>query len=214
MAANQAHTIREAKRALRKRVRAELGRLSPAERAAESARARARLAEQPLWQAAQWVLLFAPMPQELDVWPLLTEALSAGKNVALPRFVAETQTYEACSIQNAESDVRMGHFGIREPNHHRVRLAARRLDLILVPGVAFDLRGARLGQGKGYYDRLLREWQGTTCGVGFDQQLIDEVPLEPHDVILNCLLTPTRWVELPPDASRPPRSAGAPMPQS
>lgn len=214
MAVNQAHTIREAKRALRQQVRAELGRLSPAERAAESARARARLAAQPLWQAAQSVLFFAPLPQELDVWPLLTKALSAGKKVALPRFVAETQTYEVCSIQNAESDLLVGHFGIREPNRHCARLGAGRLDLILVPGVAFDLRGARLGRGKGYYDRLLREWHGTTCGVGFDQQLIDEVPLEPHDALLDRLLTPTRWVELPPHSSHPPRNAGAAIPQS
>jgi len=188
-------TIREAKRALRQQICTELSRLRPAERAAASAQARARLAAQPLWQTAQWVLFFAPMPEELDVWPLLAEALSAGKQVALPRFVAETRVYEACSIQDLELDLQVGHFGIREPNRRCARLSSIRLDLILVPGVAFDLRGGRLGRGKGYYDRLLQELQGTTCGVAFDQQVVEAIPLAPHDARLDCLLTPTRWVE-------------------
>ena len=68
------------------------------------------------------------------------------------------------------------------------------LDLVLVPGVAFDLHGRRLGRGKGYYDQLLAGVCGTTCGVAFDEQIVREVPLEPHDVLMNCILTPTRWV--------------------
>jgi 5-formyltetrahydrofolate cyclo-ligase len=68
--------------------------------------------------------------------------------------------------------------------------------LILVPGVAFDLRGGRLGRGRGYYDRLLSGLQGYRCGVAFDEQIVDRVPLEPHDASLNCILTPSRWVEL------------------
>ena len=68
-----------------------------------------------------------------------------------------------------------------------------RLDLVLVPGVAFDLNGRRLGRGKGYYDRLLAEFEGWTCGVAFDQQVVEAVPSEPHDMRLTCLVTPTRW---------------------
>jgi len=68
-----------------------------------------------------------------------------------------------------------------------------RLDLALVPGVAFDLNGHRLGRGKGYYDRLLAMLTGPACGVAFDQQIVSQVPNEPHDVRLSCILTPTRW---------------------
>ena len=71
--------ILEAKRILRKQVQAELERMAPEARAAASAQARAILTAQPLWQQAQSVLFFAPLPEELDVWPLLAEALSAGK---------------------------------------------------------------------------------------------------------------------------------------
>jgi 5-formyltetrahydrofolate cyclo-ligase len=64
--------------------------------------------------------------------------------------------------------------------------------------VAFDVHGHRLGRGKGYYDQLLRGLGGTTCGVAFDQQIVGEIPVEPHDVRVNCVLTPTRWIELNP----------------
>jgi 5-formyltetrahydrofolate cyclo-ligase len=70
-----------------------------------------------------------------------------------------------------------------------------KLDLVLVPGVAFDLHGRRLGRGKGFYDQLLATVRGTTIGAAFEQQVVREVPVEPHDVYLNCILTPTRWLE-------------------
>ncbi len=92
--------------------------------------------------------------------------------------------------------MRTGRFGIREPVDRCTHLGLNRLDLILVPGVAFDLNGRRVGRGKGYYDRLLRLASGRKCGVGFDEQLVSEVPVEAHDILLNCILTPTRWLEL------------------
>jgi 5-formyltetrahydrofolate cyclo-ligase len=190
------NTIREAKRALRAQVRAELQRIPDGERVAASAQARALLKAQAQWRAAQSVLFFAPLPEELDVWPLLSEAMSTGKRIALPRFVAETGTYEACLIQDPRLDLQIGHFGIREPASRCPCLQSERLDLILVPGMAFDLQGRRLGRGKGYYDQLLKRMHGTTCGVAFDQQVVDEIPVAPHDVGLDCILTPTRWVEL------------------
>jgi 5-formyltetrahydrofolate cyclo-ligase len=160
-----------------------------------SAQARRLLKDQPLWKAARSVLFFAPLPEEVDIWPLLAEALSGGKKVGLPRFVAETRAYEACQIHDPGVDLQTGHFGIREPRFGCARLPSNRLDLILVPGLAFDVQGRRLGRGKGYYDRLLKELHGTTCGVAFDQQIVDEIPTAVHDVRLDRLLTPTRWIE-------------------
>jgi 5-formyltetrahydrofolate cyclo-ligase len=192
------NTIRQAKQTLRNQVNLGLKRLGPGERAAASAQARTLLSVQALWQSAQSVLFFAPLPEELDVWPLLVEALAAGKKVGLPRFVAEDGIYEACQIQDPKSDLRVGHFGIREPASCCAPLPSTRLDLILVPGVAFDLHGRRLGRGKGYYDQLLGELRGTTCGVAFDEQIVNEIPVASHDVNLDCVLTPTRWVDLRP----------------
>jgi 5-formyltetrahydrofolate cyclo-ligase len=190
------NTIREVKQALRDQVCAALKRIPAEQRFAASARARALLERQSLWQAAQSVLFFAPLPEELDVWPLLASALAAGKQVALPRFVAATRSYEARWILSLETDVEAGHFGIREPCSHCARVSSGKLDLMLVPGVAFDLHGRRLGRGKGYYDQLLGTLRGTTCGVAFEKQIVNEVPLEPHDVRLNFMLTPNLWVEV------------------
>jgi 5-formyltetrahydrofolate cyclo-ligase len=184
-----------AKQVLRDQVCAAVKKVPPEERAVASARARTLLETQALWQTARSVLFFAPLPEELDVWPLLARALAAGKQVALPRFVAATRSYEACWILNPETDIRVGHFGIREPCSHCARVSSGKLDLILVPGVAFDLQGHRLGRGKGYYDQLLEVLRATTCGVAFEEQVVDKIPLEPHDVRLNYILTPTVCVE-------------------
>jgi 5-formyltetrahydrofolate cyclo-ligase len=189
------NTIREAKQRLRGEVYAALERMTAAERAAASEQARAFLRRQVCWTTAQSVLFFAPLPGELDIWPLLTEALAAGKRVALPRFLRSSKTYEVCEILDPQTDLEAGHFGIREPKQACQGLASGRMDLILVPGVAFGARGHRLGRGKGYYDQLLAKWEGTTCGVAFDQQMATEIPVEPHDVRLDYVLTPTRWID-------------------
>ena len=188
--------IQEAKLAFRRRIRERLAAMTADQRATASTQARALLRSQSQWKNALSVLFYAPVQWELDVWPLVAEALSAGKTVGLPRFAAETNSYFACRIQNPAQDLKNGRFGIREPADHCAKVSLKRLDLILVPGVAFDLRGRRLGRGKGFYDRLLAALSGTTCGVAFDQQIVKELPVAPHDAHVNCILTPTRWIAL------------------
>ncbi len=63
------------------------------------------------------------------------------------------------------------------------------MELIVVPGVAFDRRGNRIGRGKGFYDRLLTETKATTVGVGYDFQLVDDIDSEPHDVVMDLVVT-------------------------
>jgi len=191
-----ASSIQERKQALRREVRAALDVIPPALRAIRSESARAKLESQALWQNAASILFYAPGPTELDVWPLVSHALTTGKSVVLPRFVLQSNTYIACQIHDAATDLKSGQFGIREPADHCGEVSLNRLDLILVPGVAFDLDGRRLGRGKGFYDRLLAAVRGTTCGVAFDEQIAGEITVEPHDIRVNCILTPTRWIEL------------------
>jgi 5-formyltetrahydrofolate cyclo-ligase len=186
----------EAKSRLRSKVAAELKRLAADERAEASKQLRKLLEQQALWRNAKFILLFASMADEPDVWPLLADALASGRTVALPRFHAEQGAYVAGQIIRADSDVRPGRYGIREPRESCPIIPLNRLDLVLVPGVAFDLDGHRLGRGKGYYDRLLAMHDGPACGVAFDQQIVGRVPSGPHDVRLTAILTPTRWHEV------------------
>jgi 5-formyltetrahydrofolate cyclo-ligase len=181
---------------LRAKIHVALGRLSPERRAADSLRVCELLRRRPLWQSAASVLFFAPMADEPDVWPLVAAALAEGKVVALPRFEPGTNRYVAHQILELPDDVVSGQFGIREPKNSCPVRPLNRLDLVLVPGVAFDLHGRRLGRGKGFYDQLLAGVRGKTCGVAFDEQIVPAIPVEPHDVFVNCILTPTRWIEV------------------
>jgi len=181
------------KAALRQRVRTALRNLSPADRLAGSIQACTRLQQEPVWREATWVLLYSPLPDELDVLPLLRDALGAGKRVALPRFDPAQNIYVACRVLNLNDDLRAGHYGIREPQDNCPIVRLNRLDFVLVPGVAFAMDGRRLGRGKGVYDRLLMSVRGSKCGAGFDEQIVDDLPVEPHDIRLDCILTPTRW---------------------
>lgn len=99
----------------------------------------------------------------------------------------------ACKIRKPKSN---GQFGIREPKASCAEIPLERLGLILVPGVAFDLHGRRLGRGRGFYDRLLPEIRGVKCGVAFDEQMVDTVPAGRLDMRMDFVLTPTRCVKV------------------
>jgi 5-formyltetrahydrofolate cyclo-ligase len=130
------------------------------------------------------------------VWPLLEETLAGGKITALPRYDSVNNDYIACRVQNLQTEIGSGQFGIREPKAGCPEIPLERLGLILVPGVAFDLRGGRLGRGRSYYDRLLTEIQGIKCGVAFDEQIVETVPAGSLDVRMDFVLTPTRCVKV------------------
>ncbi len=179
---------------IRARVRAVLGAMSPEQLATGSARARALLLEQAVWHKAQTILFYAPLPGELDLWPLAAEALRAGKRIALPRFDAATGGYAPSTVQDLGRDLVIGKLGIREPGPGCAAVESEQIDLVLVPGIAFDAYGRRLGRGKGFYDRLLQVVGGVKCGVAFDEQIVSSLPVEPHDQTLDYILTPTRWI--------------------
>ncbi len=181
------------KKLLRERVRGDMKKLPIEEREAASNRICQLIERQEVWQKARSVLFYAPLADEPDIWRLFEDTIAAGKSAALPRFISERDCYVACQVRDPAQDIKAGRFGIREPAETCARLELNALDLILVPGVAFDLSGHRLGRGRGFYDRLLAMLGGPTCGVAFDEQLVDEIPVEAHDIRLNCIVTPTRW---------------------
>jgi 5-formyltetrahydrofolate cyclo-ligase len=178
---------------LRASVRARVEALSAEARAGQARRLILRTRDFAPWQSARTVLLFAPLGDEADVWPLAAEALTAGKAVALPAYDEGTGSYVARRIRDVVTDVTVGRFGVREPRATCPAVTFAALDLLLVPGVAFDCVGNRLGRGKGFYDRLLALIpDAVSCGVGFDEQVVPAVPVEPHDVKLHYVLTPSR----------------------
>jgi 5-formyltetrahydrofolate cyclo-ligase len=181
---------------LRRELRGSLKEVSAARRAEASAAAQALLAGQPVWRSARSVLGYAARGDEIDLQPLLQSALADGKVVGLPRFLEDGGVYGASRIEHFTRDCAVGKFGVLEPLPHCAPLPLNVLDLVLVPGLGFDAAGHRLGRGAGYYDRLLGQVTGIRCGVAFDDQIRPLIPTEQHDIVLNCILTPTRWLEI------------------
>lgn len=182
------------KAAWRALMREQLQKISSEERAWASAQACQLLQQQAIWQSARSILLYAPRRDELDIAPLADAALAAFKRLALPRYDPQMRVYRACQITTPLNDVPVGQFGIREPGTDAPDVRLNELDLILIPGVAFDEHGGRLGRGRGYYDRLLAGVQAMKCGLGYDLQVHPQIPVEPHDILLDGILTPNRWL--------------------
>lgn len=145
-----------------------------------------RLAELSEYRAASTVMAFMGTARELDTDPLAARLAAEGRTLVLPRVVGDD--LEAALPGETWAT---GAFGIREPTGPVVDVAV--IDLVVVPGVAFTAAGARLGHGKGYYDRFLSGLAGrghrpAVVGVCFAEQLVDTLPLDPHDVVMDRVL--------------------------
>ncbi|CAG0963127.1 5-formyltetrahydrofolate cyclo-ligase [Burkholderiales bacterium] len=183
--------LREAKQVMRASVVAERDALDPAWRAQASAAIVECIAGLPTFHAARSVLLTAPFRSEWDAAPLIVRALAAGKTVALPRVDEPARMLELKRIVDPLRDIRTGHRGIPEPASHCGEIATDAIDWVLVPGVAFDPAGGRLGYGGGYYDRLLPMLPARAVRVAgaFSAQVVDAVPRAPHDITMDTVVT-------------------------
>jgi 5-formyltetrahydrofolate cyclo-ligase len=164
-----------------------------AEARAEASRAIAvRLSGLPAWRAARTIALYAALGAEVDTAESLRLAVAAGKRVAWPRLSAggRTMDFAAC----AGEDLIPGPARALEPPPSAPAVPPSEIDLVAVPGVAFDASGGRLGRGRGHYDAALALLPGATWKVGlaFDAQIVPAVPREPHDALLDAVVTEMR----------------------
>jgi 5-formyltetrahydrofolate cyclo-ligase len=183
-----------AKEKLRREMRARLRGMNPALRAEASLVICQIAANQPAFLKSRCVALFAPLPSEPDVHPLIEEAWAQGKRVVLPLMIKHGSVPELDwhEFTSWEDVVVPGPFGLREPDPlgcRRVPIAE--LDCVFVPGVAFDDKGFRLGRGGGFYDSFLSRAPKTLPCIGlmFDLQKVAAVPREPHDQALKAYIT-------------------------
>jgi 5-formyltetrahydrofolate cyclo-ligase len=152
-----------------------------------------RLAEVPEFRARARLVLYAALPDELPTRPLYEIARASGKVLLWPR-TAGRDRLEFAPCRRWEDLIRE-RYGVLAPPPGQESVGLGSEDLLLVPGVAFDLRGGRLGRGGGYFDRALGEMgeeRPLSLGVGFEFQLVDEVPREPHDRAVAVVLTERR----------------------
>ena len=143
----------------------------------------------PEYGTADAVALFAPIGCEPDIFPLLYDALAAGKSACFPRCNTQGTALAFYSVQDDASFVR-GAYGILEPDPRRARLVdARNIQFMLVPGVAFAPAGTRLGRGKGYSDRALACSGAVRCGVAYAQYVYPSLPAGPQDARMDLVIT-------------------------
>ena len=142
------------------------------------------------FQKAETIALYMAFGGEVELSPLFSICWELYKRTCIPVFNEQTKIYEMAEI-TAETKFKTGNYDIKEPeNAHRIPMNA--IDLMLVPGVAFSTDGKRIGRGGGYYDRLLKGYQGTAVGVAFDEQIVAEIPCEAHDLPVDYIVTPSK----------------------
>jgi len=178
------------KATVRRFVLARRGRLSAQEREAAATSVAARVARLPDVAAAGTILGFASFGTELSTDPVMRWVFSSGKRLLVP--YVEGAALRAAVI-GSEEQLAPGYRGIREPVR-RVPVDAEEADVVLVPGVAFDPAGRRLGYGGGFYDAFLAGIPGGVSRVGlcFDLQVVDEVPAGPNDEGVGLVVTELR----------------------
>ncbi|WP_136527063.1 5-formyltetrahydrofolate cyclo-ligase [Geomonas ferrireducens] len=181
------------KRAHRSTALARRRELTPSQVASLSQALQRRFLELPEYQAAREVALYAPIRGEVDTAAVAAAALAAGKKLLYPAVVGDDLKF--CRVGGL-GELTQGSFGILEPNGPGCDPAAA--DLVVVPGVAFDMEGRRIGYGKGYYDRALHRLEGSGKLVAFcyDFQLLQEIVGEPHDVTMDLIVTESRVVRV------------------
>ncbi|MGM7635561.1 5-formyltetrahydrofolate cyclo-ligase [Bacillus sp. Hm123] len=147
-----------------------------------------RLCSSPLWQSAKTVAVTVSRDFEVDTWALITRGWEEGKTVVVPKCnpTDRSMTYfQLTSFHELETV----YSGLYEPDPVQTnKVDPRMIDLLIVPGLAFDKRGYRLGFGGGYFDRFLENFEGETVSLLFSQQLLTEVPTEAYDLPVQQLI--------------------------
>jgi 5-formyltetrahydrofolate cyclo-ligase len=167
--------------------------MSNSERDAASVSILSVLRSLPAFVSAQTVACYHAIDNEVSIADLFSEARETGKMIALPAVCGERLQFRMV----ADGQLLLpGAFNIAEPSLYAPVVNIDALDLVLVPGIAFDLQGRRIGYGKGYYDRTFHAWEGKgrLVGLCYDFQLVDQIMGEPHDVEMDMILTEKRLI--------------------
>lgn len=185
----------QAKADLRRRMKAAVAAVTPAELTAASRAVCDRLIASAPFAPAQTVMLFHPMPGEIDLAQVAAECARQGKTLCLPRVDWTGKEMHAAAITRWATGLAESRPGVLGPADDAQAVPAASLDLIAVPGLSFDPAGGRLGRGAGFYDRFLAGLTAFKVGVGLDSQVVQRVEMEAWDVRLDAVATPTRWIE-------------------
>ncbi|OCA91558.1 5-formyltetrahydrofolate cyclo-ligase [Bacillus sp. FJAT-27225] len=152
------------------------------------------LYKQPDWRMASTIGITVSRPPEVDTYQIIKQAWSDGKKIAVPKCLPETREMEFRYITDFKQ-LESVYYGLFEPIREKTDLAEPgKIGLLIVPGLAFTLDGFRMGFGGGYYDRFLSGFHGKTLSLAFEKQIVDYLPLEPHDMPVSKIITDKRVI--------------------
>lgn len=172
-----------------------LAAVEPADVRLKSAAIWERLSVLPEFASAEWVLTYVSTGNEVDTHGLVQQLMAMGKRVCVPSFDDATRQYVASELRDFNTELAEGEFKILEPKPEAIRpVPAGRLQALIVPGLAFDETGNRLGRGTGFFDRILRDARGAKIALAYDFQIQSEVPAADHDVRMDFIVTETRSI--------------------
>lgn len=184
-------SIQKKKKIIRQRILQLLKGQKEEERLQKSQVILEKLLATPEFQSAKTILFYASFGGEVETFEMMKSALQLGKQIALPMIRKEEKKIIPAVVHNLAIDLEPGPYGIPQPRLAATRaLANEILDLVIVPGIAFDADRCRLGRGAGYYDRFLAEVPRATpsFGLAFDFQVVPSLPHQAHDVAVSRVI--------------------------
>jgi 5-formyltetrahydrofolate cyclo-ligase len=189
--------IREKKQEIRDEIAAKMKALSTDEIARKTKAIENRLFEFANYLEARIAMLYTPVACEVDTMDIIKRSYMYNKIIVLPAFGAQQNKITLMKVDDAEKDLIQGPRGNNEPDKSRCKsVPFDCLDIAVIPGIAMDEKGGRIGTGKGYYDRLIPDLPPTTRKVGLvlENQIISMVPMEGHDKFVDIIITEDRII--------------------
>jgi 5-formyltetrahydrofolate cyclo-ligase len=183
------------KEEIRKKLIEKRKNLSEKEVFEKSKQIKKRLFKMSEFQDANTILFYISYDNEVYTHELIKDSISNKKKVVVP--VTDKKNKELIlSKLDSWDDLALGAYKILEPKKEKIKkISNNELDLIIVPGVGFDSHGNRIGHGKGYYDKLLKNSRAPTVGLAFEFQVVEKVPNEKHDVSIDTIVTEKRIIK-------------------
>lgn len=180
----------KSKAAVRRQLRDMLTGMGEPQRHQKSLAACNLIAASPEFAAARVVMLFLSSPSEIDTASLALKSWQAGKTVVVPKVSWDQRRMLPTEITSLNTGLTTTGPGVREPIGGKP-IPVDFIDLVIVPGLGFTDKGYRIGRGMGFYDRFLAqsEFIGVSCGLAFEDQIVDQLPVLDHDVPLSMLAT-------------------------
>lgn len=148
------------------------------------------------WRCANTIAITISRPPEVDTYPIIRQAWKTGKTIVVPKCHKNSRTMSFHIIHSFD-ELETVFWGLLEPIvSQTVEVHKDSIDLVIVPGLGYTKKGYRLGFGGGYYDRFLSDYHGNNISLAFPEQIIQTLPVEPHDIPIQKLITPEEVISI------------------